>query len=102
MGQNYPGYPVWGSVVMTGYTILLGFVLSYVMLKTGSIWLVAFLHAINNQALAFLTVAFYQVENPLFSFGIGVYGLLTMLPIVALLLRDKVWRADVEEVQLLV
>jgi membrane protease YdiL (CAAX protease family) len=94
MGHNYPGYPGWGSVVMTGYTILLGFVLGYVMLKTGSIWLVAFLHAINNQALAFFTVAFYQVENPLFSFGIGVYGLLTMLPIVALLLRDRVWYAD--------
>lgn len=97
MGHNYPGYPVWGSLVMTGYTILLGFVLGYAMLKTGSIWLVAFLHAINNQAVAFFTVAFYQVENPLFSFGIGVYGLLTLLPIVALLLRDKVWRSEGEE-----
>ena len=97
MGHNYPGYPVWGSVVMTGYTILLGFVLGYVMLKTGAIWLVAFLHAINNQVLAFFALSFYQVENPMFSFGIGVYGLLTMLPVVVLLLRDKVWRADDEE-----
>lgn len=94
MGHNYPGYPVWGSVVMTGYTVLLGFVLGYVMLKTGSIWLVAFLHAINNQVVAFFTISFYQPENPLFSFGIGVYGLLTMLPIVVLLLRDKVWRPE--------
>ena len=94
MGHNYPGYPVWGSLMMTGYTILLGFVLSYVMLKTGSIWLVAYLHAINNQVLAFFTLSFYQVDNPLFSFGIGIYGLLTLLPIVALLLRDKVWRPD--------
>jgi membrane protease YdiL (CAAX protease family) len=94
MGHNYPGYPLWGSVVMTGYTILLGFVLGYAMLKTGSIWLVAFLHAINNQAVAFFTVSFYQVENPLFSFGIGVYGLITMLPIVVLLLRDKIWHAE--------
>jgi len=51
MGHNYPGYPVWGSLMMTGYTISLGFILGYVMLKTDSIWLVAFLHAINNQAL---------------------------------------------------
>jgi membrane protease YdiL (CAAX protease family) len=94
MGHNYPGYPVWGSVVMTGYTVLLGFVLGYVMLKTKSIWLVAFLHAINNQVLAFFTLSFYQVETPLFSFGIGVYGLLTMVPIVALLLRDKIWRTE--------
>jgi hypothetical protein len=100
MGHNYPGYPVWGSLVMTGYTILLGFVLSYVMLKTGSIWLVAFLHAINNQVLAFYTLSFYQVENTLFSFGIGIYGLLTLLPIVALLLRDKVWRSDGVKVQM--
>jgi len=99
MGHNYPGYPVWGSLAMTGYTILLGFVLGYAMLKTGSIWLVAFLHAINNQVLAFFAIAFYQVDNPLLSFGIGVYGLLTILPIVILLLRDRVWRADIEETQ---
>jgi hypothetical protein len=78
---------------MTGYTVILGFALGYLMLK---IWLVAFLHAINNQVLAFFTIAFYQVGNPLLSFGIGVYGLLTMLPIVVLLLRDKVWRAGME------
>lgn len=99
MGHNYPGYPVWGSVLMTGYTVLLGFVLGYVMLKTNSIWLVAFLHAINNQVLAFFILSFYQVENPLFAFSIGIYGLLMMLPIVALLLRDKVWRAEVISAQ---
>jgi uncharacterized protein len=94
MGHNYPGYPVWGSVMMTGYTVLLGFVLGYVMLKTGSIWLVAFLHALNNQVLAFFTISFYQPENTFLSFGIGIYGLLTLLPIVLLLLRDKVWRSE--------
>lgn len=101
MGHNYPGYPVWGSVVMTGYTILLGFVLGYAMLKTGSIWLVAFLHAINNQVVSFFLIAFYQPQNPLLSFGIGIYGLLTMLPVVVLLLRDKVWRSESEESQVL-
>jgi membrane protease YdiL (CAAX protease family) len=93
MGINYPNYPVWGSLTMAGYTILLGFVLSYAMLKTGSIWLVAFIHTINNQSVAFFTIAFYQVNNPVLSFGSGLYGLLIMLPIVALLLRDRVWHS---------
>jgi membrane protease YdiL (CAAX protease family) len=94
MGHNYPGYPVWGSLVFTAYTILLGFVLSYAMLKTGSIWLVAFLHAINNQVVTYFYLAFYKPDNTLFSFDIGLYGLLMMLPIVLLLLRDKVWRSE--------
>jgi membrane protease YdiL (CAAX protease family) len=92
LGHNYPGQPVWGTVIMTGYTILLGFVLSHVMLKTGSIWLVAFLHALNNQVLAYIAIAFYQVDQPHFAFGIGLLGLVSMLPIVLLLLRDPIWR----------
>lgn len=96
MGHNYPGYPVWGSLAMTIYTIILAYVLGYVMLKTDSIWLVTFLHAVNNQVLIFLSLAFYQVENPLLSFGYGFYGLLIMLPIVLLVLRDRVWRSESE------
>ena len=91
MGHNYPGYPVEGTFLMTGYTILLGFVLGYIMLKTGAIWLVAFLHALNNQVLAFFTTFIYKAESPVFSFGTGIFGLALLLIIVILLLRDPVW-----------
>lgn len=94
MGHNYPGQPVWGSAVMTAYTVLLGIVLSYVMLKTRAIWLVAFLHAINNQTLAFLNSFIYQVKEPINSFSIGVWGLFLVLPIVFILLRDPIWRTN--------
>lgn len=97
MGYNYPGQPVLGTFLMTAYTILLGFVLSHIMLKTGAIWLVAFLHALNNQVLAYLAVSFYQVDEPHYAFGIGLFGLLTMLPIMYLLLRDAVWRDPADD-----
>jgi len=99
MGHNYPGQPLWGSLLMTIYTVLLGFVLGHVMLKTGSIWLVAFLHALNNQTISFFTIMFYQASDPLLSFNTGLYGLLTMIPIVLLLLRDPVWKDKPKDVE---
>ena len=92
MGHNYPGQPVSGTVLMTGYTTLLAFVLGYVMLKTGSIWLVSFLHALNNQTYSYLNSLVYQPDSPVFSFGAGIYGLITLAVIVLLLLRDPVWQ----------
>lgn len=92
MGHNYPGHPFLGMVLMTGITCVLGFVLSHVMLKTGAIWLVAFLHALNNQLVTFLNSIVYQVSDPAYSFTYGVWGLLLALPVIFLLLRDPVWR----------
>lgn len=91
MGHNYPGHPLLGTLLMTAYTVLLAFVLGYVMLKTGSIWLVAFLHALNNQTLGFFNALIYTPADSAWSFGAGVYGLLLLAVIVALLLRDPVW-----------
>jgi membrane protease YdiL (CAAX protease family) len=92
MGHNYPGEPLWGTLLMTVYTTSLAFVLGYVMLKTGSIWLVAFLHALNNQAGSYFLALVYQPGSPVWSFGSGLFGLLTLIPIVLLILRDPVWR----------
>jgi len=92
MGYNYPGQPVLGVILMTAYTVVLAFVLGYAVLKTGSIWLAAFLHAVNNQVLAFLMMMVYQPSNLAFSFGIGLYGILLWVPIILLLLRDPIWR----------
>ena len=92
MGHNYPGYPLWGTFLMTGYTILLGFILGYVMLKTRAIWLVAFLHALNNQVFSYLAAMVHMPNHPIFSFGLGFYGILTMIPIVLLLFLDPIWK----------
>jgi membrane protease YdiL (CAAX protease family) len=92
MGHNYPGEPLWGTLLMTVYTTSLAFVLGYVMLKTGSIWLVAFLHALNNQTASYFLALVYQPQSPVWSFGSGVFGLLILVPIVLLILRDPVWQ----------
>ena len=96
MGHNYPGEPVWGTFLMTGYTILLAFVLGYVMLKTGAILLVAYLHALNNQVLSYLIALVYNPGDPVFSYGTGLFGLAALGLVVLFLCRDPVWRDDVK------
>jgi uncharacterized protein len=92
MGYNYPGYPLWGILLMVLYTTGLAFFLGYAVLKTGSIWLAAYLHALNNQTLAFLALTVYTPTNPALSFDIGLPGLVLMGLVVLLILRDPLWR----------
>ena len=92
MGHNYPGYPVLGVFLMTAYTTLLAFILGYAMLKTGSVWRVAFLHALNNQVASTLLILFYTPADSAFQFVAGIYGLVVLAAVVALLLRDPIWR----------
>jgi membrane protease YdiL (CAAX protease family) len=93
MGHNYPGYPVPGILLMTVYTRELAFIFGYAVLKSGSVWLAAFLHALNNQVIAFLMAAVYRPDDPVFSFGIGIYGLIVLaIVVVGLLVLDrKAW-----------
>ena len=92
MGHNYPGQPVAGTALMTIFCVLLAYVLGYVMLKTGSIWLVAFLHALIDQAGNYFAGLIYAPADPIFSFGPGLYGLATMAVVVFFLLRDPIWK----------
>jgi uncharacterized protein len=92
MGQIFPGQPIVGTINVTAYAILLGFILSTVRLKTGAIFLAAFLHSLNNQVSSFFYTFVYQPSETVFSFGVGLYGLLLLVPIVILLYRDRVWR----------
>lgn len=92
MGHNYPGHPIAGTFAMTAFCVLLAFVLGHAMLKTGSVWLAAFMHAIVNQTLSYFTVMIYTPADPILSFGGGVYGLATTAIVVFFLLRDPVWK----------
>ncbi len=93
MGHNYPGRPVEGIIMMTLYTIALGFVFGYAVLKSGSVWLAAFLHALNNQLVAFLMAMVYRPDDRFLSFSIGIYGLVIWAVVVAaiLVLDRKEW-----------
>jgi membrane protease YdiL (CAAX protease family) len=92
MGHNYPEYPVAGIFLMTGYTVGLAFVLGYAVLKSGSVLLAAFLHALNNQVFSFLSMMVYKPTDSVFSFGAGVYGIAVLAVIVLLILLDPLWR----------
>lgn len=90
MGYNYPGYPLLGILLMTIYTVALAFFLGYAVLKSGSVWLAAYLHALNNATASFLMVLVYQPASPIYSFGLGIYGLAFWAVIVAgLLVLDR-------------
>jgi membrane protease YdiL (CAAX protease family) len=94
MGYNYPGYPVAGVFLMTGYTVGLSIVLGYAVLKSGSVILASFLHALNNQTQSFLSIMVYRPADPVFSFGIGIYGIICLGIVAILILRDPIWRED--------
>jgi len=97
MGHNYPGYPVLGSLLMVLYCIALAFLLGFAVLKSRSVWLAAFLHGLNNQVYSFLILMVYTPNDPILSFGAGIYGLLVLALIVGVLLvlARKEWATPV-------
>lgn len=73
------------------FFITWGFVQSYAVLKTRSIWTAAFLHGVVNGVYAFTITYLVRPEDKLFAFGLGTYGLLFLSVIVLWILRDPVW-----------
>ncbi|HVN53891.1 MAG TPA: type II CAAX endopeptidase family protein [Anaerolineaceae bacterium] len=100
MGHNYPGHPIAGTVLMTVFCVLLAYVIGHAVLKTGSVWLAAFLHAIIDQTANYFNGMIYTPADPIFSFGGGLYGMATLAVVVLLLLRDPVWRDTPVQTQL--
>jgi membrane protease YdiL (CAAX protease family) len=98
MGHNYPGEPILGILLMTLYTIALAYFFGFAVLVSGSIWLAAWLHALNNQVVSFLNLMVVRVDDPVLSFGIGVYGLIGWALVVCaiLLIGRRIWAAPVE------
>jgi uncharacterized protein len=92
MGHNYPGQPVLGTLLFTIFCVLAAYIFGYIVLKTGSVWLAAFAHAVNNQIFATMSFLIGLPENSVLSFGVGIYGLMIMAVIVVLILRDPVWK----------
>src|SRR5579884_2461373 len=91
MGYNYPGHPLLGVVLMTLYTTGLAVVLGYAVLRSGSVLLAAYLHALNNQVVNFIVAVGFRPFEPAFAFGIGICGIATLAIVAILVLRDPVW-----------
>ncbi len=93
MGYNYPGHPALGVVLMTLYTTGLAVVLGYAVLRSGSVLLAAYLHALNNQVASFIVAMGFRPFDAAFSFGVGIYGIATLAVVALVVLRDPIWRA---------
>jgi membrane protease YdiL (CAAX protease family) len=82
-----------GLLLGTLFFVLWGFVQSYAVLKTGSIWIAAFMHGVVNSVYTFLLAYIAHPHDIMLSFGLGVYGLICLALVVAVILRDPVWRS---------
>ncbi|HEY6073263.1 MAG TPA: CPBP family intramembrane glutamic endopeptidase [Anaerolineales bacterium] len=92
MGYNYPGQPVLGSFLMVAFTVLLAYFLAYAVFKSKGVWTAAYLHALLNQSMAFFMIFIIAPITIVWSFSIGIPGLLLALPIILWILRDPVWK----------
>ncbi len=92
MGWNYPGYPLPGLLLMVLYCTTEGIVLSYAVLKSGSVLLAAFLHAVGNVIMSPIVEMGFMPFNRVFTFFNGIYGIATLAIIAFFILRDPIWR----------
>lgn len=92
MGYNYPEQPVLGVLLMILFCVLVGYFFAYAVYKSKGVWTAAFLHGVNNNVMPYLFGGVFAPTSVILSFGAGVYGLACMAVVVALLLRDPVWR----------
>jgi membrane protease YdiL (CAAX protease family) len=77
---------------MVLFTVGLGFILGYAVLKAKGVWIAAFLHALFNQTLAYFVRMVYAPADMTFSFGIGLLGMIPFALVVLLILRDPLWK----------
>lgn len=91
IGVLYPGQPILGIFLMVLSTIVMGIILSYAVLKTGSIWIAVLLHLIPDTIYPTANLFIATSINPIFAFGTGIYGLAFLAVFSLILLRSKVW-----------
>jgi membrane protease YdiL (CAAX protease family) len=92
MGWNYPGYPLPGLLLMVLWCTAEGVVLSYAVLKSGSVLLAAFLHAVGNVIMSPIVELGFRPYDRVFTFFNGIYGIATLAVIAFFILRDPIWR----------
>jgi membrane protease YdiL (CAAX protease family) len=91
-GVNYPGYPILGILLFSISSILISIPLGLAVFKSKSVWLAVFLHGIINGSANVLALYVYNPNDPVYSFGIGIYGLLVLGAMTFFFLKSKEWR----------
>jgi len=78
MGHNYPGHPVLGPFLMIGFCLLMGVILGWLWLASGSVWAPALAHgtlnALGGLSLLVLTDMDFAIGGPVSSL-IGWIGI---------------------------
>jgi membrane protease YdiL (CAAX protease family) len=92
MGFNYPGHPLLGLLLMVLYCTAEGIVLSYAVLKSGSLLLATFLHAIDNAMPNIFVGMGFMPFDRVFNFYNGIPMIATLAVICFFILRDPIWR----------
>ncbi len=92
MGHNYPDHPLLGLALEVPQCAALGIIISYVVLKTRSILLVSFLHSLNNLVPGTIIMMGLRPFDNVFSFDVGIYGIVSMAVIACVTLLDPIWR----------
>lgn len=91
--HTYPATAL-GLFLSVLFFILVGIVFGYARLKTNSIWVVTFMHGVLNSIYPFILTYLYRPSDKVFSFGLGIYGLVCLLIIVLWIMRDPVWQTQ--------
>ena len=98
-GTDYPGFPYWGILIMSIFCTVMGVMLTYITVRTGSIWPATFMHAVNNQNPAMLLLLTNQEkvnELPMFSLMVirEIPTALIACIFLYLLYRDGYFKSD--------
>ncbi len=91
--HSYPS-SLTGIILGLIFFIMWGIVLSYAVLKIGSIWIAAFMHGVVNSVYSFINQYIVKASNKIFSFGLGIYGLACLAVIIYFILRDDIWHQN--------
>ena len=95
IGYNYPGKPILGVITMTLFSIVIGIYFSFAVFKTGSVWIAVLLHIITNTVGPLLIEYIAYAADPIFSFGMGVYGIAFLtIPALFMLKSDAFKEGD--------
>lgn len=87
MGLNFAENLALGNVLYLVWTIVIGIIFSYAVLKTGSIWIAVLLHGINDSlvSIGYLYIANGQI------IAVFLPVLVLMGILAAILLRSRIW-----------
>ncbi len=90
VGLNFPDTPLAGNIMYIGWTIILGIIFSYAVLKTRSIWIAVLLHALTD---AFIGTGSGLIANS--NILIAFLPILLLMGIfAAVLIRSRVWKDE--------